>query len=87
MEKVNLYLEMMICIGTILLSVLLVIYIIIGAYNIYLRNQLRIAIEYQEIADLFYVAGISIILIYVSISVLKSLPKEQQGIKIEITQH
>lgn len=87
MEKVNLYLEMMICMGTILLAVLLVIYVIIGVYNIHLRNQFKIAVEYQEIADLFYVAGISFVLFYVSISVLKSLPKEQQGIKIEITQH
>lgn len=84
MEKINMYFETLIYLGLFIIAILLMIYAVIGSYNLYLKNQLNMRIELQDLLDLLYVAGISFLLFYVSISALKSLPKGQQGIKIEI---
>lgn len=78
------YLETLICAGVFLLGILLMIYALIGSYNLYLRNMLHMRIEMHELLDLFYAAGISLILFYVSISALKKMPKEHHIIEIEI---
>lgn len=78
------YLETIICVGVFLLGILLMIYALIGSYNLYLRNMLRMRIEPHEILDLFYAVGISVILFCVSISALKKIPKEHHIIEIEI---